>query len=167
MRGIPAVPMIHQAWHIWSSSVHATHATRREALAHIAETKRRVSQVIGYHNRAPAGAYRNRRTQPPPPNRRGVANVGRRVNRGRPGRPRRRQQAVQRGRGSGGGGPSNAPSTPPRRRPAARLQRRETVRTPSRRPAQSRARTEGISRRRPRRANRKKPTRFRGFVLDE
>ena len=90
-----------------------THATRREALAHIAETKRRVSQVIGYHNRAPAGAFRNRRSQPPPPNRRGVANVGRRVNPGRPGRPRRRQappapqrqrtQPARRGRGGAGG----------------------------------------------------------------
>ena len=66
-----------------------THATRREALAHIRETKRRVAQVIGYHNRTPAGAFRNRRTQPPPANRRPVANVGRRVNPGRAGRPRR------------------------------------------------------------------------------
>ena len=140
-----------------------THATRREALAHIAETKRRVAQVIGYHNRAPAGAFRNRRTQPPPPNRRGVANVGRRANPGRPGRPRRRQPppAPDGARRRGGGGPSNAPATPPRRRrPAATMQRQDTVRTPARRPQAGRPRTQGLARGRPRRAPRK-PRRFR------
>jgi hypothetical protein len=134
-----------------------THATKREALAHIRETKRRVAQVIGYHNRAPAGAFRNRRTQPPPPNRRGVANVGRRVTRGRAGRPRRRQ--AQTGRRTGGGGPSNAPSTPPR------LQRRNTVRTPARRPQAARPRTQGLARGRSRRQKRT-PSRLRDFVRD-
>ena len=33
-----------------------THATMREARAHVAQTKRRVAQIIGYHNRAPARA---------------------------------------------------------------------------------------------------------------
>ena len=41
-----------------------THATMREARAHVAQTKRRVSQVIGYHNRAPARAQRNNRRAP-------------------------------------------------------------------------------------------------------
>ena len=134
-----------------------THATRREALAHIAETKRRVSQVIGYHNRAPAGAFRNRRTQPPPPNRRGVANVGRRVTRGRPGRPRRqappapqRQRTQPARRGRGGGGPSDTP----RRRPRPQMQRQNT--TPARPP----------SRVRRSRRQRKTPERLRGFVRD-
>ena len=129
-----------------------THATRREALAHIAETKRRVAQVIGYHNRAPAGAFRNRRTQPPPPNRRGVANVGRRANPGRPGRPRRRQDpdGARRRRGA----------TPPRRRQTATLQRRNTVRTPARRPQAGRPRTQGLARGRSRRPKAKKPRRL-------
>lgn len=149
-----------------------THATEREAQAHIRETQRRVKQIIGYHNRAPAAARRNNRNEPPPPNRRPVANVGRRADarrRGRPpgarnrnpgrGRGARSQNAGRgaadgaRNRNRGGAGPSNAPPTPPRRN---QLQRAETIRTPARRPT-NRPRTEGLARRRPRRT--RKPVR--------
>lgn len=116
-----------------------THATMREARAHIAQTKRRVSQVIGYHNRAPARAQRNNRRAPPPPNRNPVGNVGRVAN-------RRRGNA--RGAARGGNNRGNAdgaraaPATPPRRANNNNLQRRDTVRRTRRRatPAQTRTR---------------------------
>ncbi len=120
-----------------------THATRREAQAHINQTKRRVSQIIGYHNRAPAAAQRNNRRAPPPANRRPVANVGRRADARRRGRPRG-------ARNRNAGGPSNAPATPPRRnnQQARQLQRANTVTRPRRR----REATPVARRRRPRRA---------------
>ena len=118
-----------------------THATMREARAHIAQTKRRVSQVIGYHNRAPARAQRNNRRAPPPPNRNPVGNVGRVAN-------RRRGNARGAARGRGGNNRGNAdgaraaPATPPRRANNNNLQRRDTVRRTRRRatPAQTRTR---------------------------
>ena len=128
-----------------------TFVTRREANAHVAQTKRRVAQIIGYHNRVPANARRNNRQAPPPANRNPVGNVGRAENPRRRGR-RPRQRAE----------PETPPATPPRRNNAAanRLQRQETVRTPARRPQNNRPRTQGLARGRTRR-NVRKPRRFR------
>ncbi len=111
-----------------------THATRREAEAHVRQTKNRVKQVIGYHNRAPRAAQRRNRREPPPANRRGVSNVGRSAN------PRRGGRGAARNRGSGGqrsrtgnpeAGPSSAgrgpPRTPPRTTRASRMARGNTV----------------------------------------
>ena len=107
-----------------------TFVTRREANAHVAQTKNRVAQIIGYHNRAPAGAQRNNRNAPPPAYRRPVPNVGRRVN-GRVGRPRRAPQAAD------GARRRNAPATPPRRNNANAIQRANTVRRERRRRTQA------------------------------
>jgi len=151
-----------------------THATRREAQAHINETKRRVSQIIGYHNRAPAAAQRNNRRAPPPANRRPVANVGRTAVAGRRGRPpgarnrnagggggartRNRGRAAADGatnRNRGGAGPSNARTrnagSSSSTTTTTRLRRTNTVETPARRPGRGRPRTQGLARRRPRR----------------
>ncbi len=126
-----------------------THATMREARAHIAQTKRRVSQVIGYHNRAPARAQRNNRQAPPPPNRNPVANVGRRANaprgnanRAARGRGGNRNRAARGNNNQNADGARAAPRTPPRRRNNNNLQRRDTVRRTRRRatPAQTRTR---------------------------
>ena len=113
-----------------------TFETRREAEAHIRETKNRVSKIINYHNRANASG--SSRVNHPPP-RRAVPNVGRAANPGRAGRPRRRAAATpvatpQRlPRRSGGGGPSGltrgntiqSPSTSaPRRTRASKTESR-------------------------------------------
>ncbi len=155
-----------------------THATRREAQAHINETKRRVSQIIGYHNRAPAAAQRNNRRAPPPANRRGVANVGRRADAGRRGRPpgarnrnagggggaRTRNRgraaadgATNRNRGGGGGARTRNGGSSSSTTTTTRLRRTNTVETPARRPGRGRPRTQGLARRRPRRGE--KPVR--------
>ena len=139
-----------------------THATRREAQAHINQTKRRVSQIIGYHNRAPAAAQRNNRRAPPPANRRGVANVGRTAVAGRRGRPpgarnrnagggggartRNRGRAAADGatnRNRGGAGSSNAPPTPARR--PGRRRRQATPVARRRRPTRARKSPERLN----------------------
>jgi len=124
-----------------------TFATRREAEAHIRETKNRVSKIINYHNRANASG--SSRVNHPPP-RRAVPNVGRAANPGRAGRPRRRAAATSAAtpqrlpRRSGGGGPSGltrgntiqSPSTsaPVRRqRTSAPVRRTRASKTESRR----------------------------------
>ncbi len=134
-----------------------THATMREARAHIAQTKRRVSQVIGYHNQAPARAQRNNRRAPPPPNRNPVGNVGRVANRRRGNARGAARGGNNRGNARGGNNRGNArggnnrgnadgaraaPATPPRRANNNNLQRRNTVRRTRRRatPAQTRTR---------------------------
>ena len=112
-----------------------THATRSEAEAHVRQTKNRVKQVIGYHNRAPRAAQRRNRRAPPPANRRGVAPVGRSAN------PRRGGRGRGAARGSGGqrsrtgdpeAGPSSAgrgpPRTPARTTRASRMARDTVVR---------------------------------------
>ena len=105
-----------------------TFATRREAEAHIRETKNRVSKIINYHNRANADGA-SRVNHPPP--RRAVQNVGR---------------AAGRRRSTGGGSSSSARAisradtirSPPKRRPRrqrtpAQVRRTRASKTESRR----------------------------------